>query len=128
MRYLIIGLGIYGSNLATDLTDMGHEVIGADHNPTLVEQVKDKISTLTKLVVTKYPKLTECEIKDMVINDKWHTAIVGGAIDTAFSVSIDIEQQVIDLVDRYARRLSDIDASVRNLESRVNSHLAKMGF
>lgn len=45
MRYLIIGLGIYGSNLATDLTDMGHEVIGADHNPTLVEQVKDKIST-----------------------------------------------------------------------------------
>jgi len=90
--------------------------------------VKDKISTLTKLVVTKYPKLTECEIKDMVINDKWHTAIVGGAIDTAFSVSIVIEQQVIDLVDRYARRLSDIDASVRNLETRVNSHLAKMGF
>ncbi|WP_289629336.1 hypothetical protein [uncultured Muribaculum sp.] len=38
MRYLIIGLGIYGSNLATDLTDMGHEVIGADHNPTLVGQ------------------------------------------------------------------------------------------
>ena len=60
--------------------------------------------------------------------DKWHTAIVGGAIDTAFSVSIDIEQQVIDLVDRYARRLSDIDASVRNLENRVNSHLVKMGF
>ena len=30
MRYLIIGLGIYGSNLAIDLTDMGHEVIGAD--------------------------------------------------------------------------------------------------
>lgn len=79
-------------------------------------------------MVAKYPKLTESEIKDMVINDKWHTAIVGGAIDTAFSVSIDIEQQVIDLVDRYARRLSDIDTSVRNLESRVNSHLAKMGF
>ena len=46
MRYLIIGLGIYGSNLATDLTDMGHEVIGADHNPTLVEQVKDKMKDM----------------------------------------------------------------------------------
>ena len=43
MRYLIIGLGIYGANLATDLTAMGHEVIGADHNSTLVEAVKDKI-------------------------------------------------------------------------------------
>ena len=32
MRYLIIGLGIYGSNLAIDLTNMGHEVIGAAKN------------------------------------------------------------------------------------------------
>lgn len=45
MRYLIIGLGIYGSNLALDLTAMGHEVIGADVKPTLVEAIKEKIST-----------------------------------------------------------------------------------
>lgn len=45
MRYLIIGLGIYGSNLAVDLTNMGHEVIGADKNPSLVESIKDFIST-----------------------------------------------------------------------------------
>ena len=34
MRYIIIGLGIYGSNLAKDLTAMGHEVIGADSRPS----------------------------------------------------------------------------------------------
>lgn len=45
MRYLIIGLGIYGSNLAIDLTNMGHEVIGADKDPALVESIKDFIST-----------------------------------------------------------------------------------
>lgn len=45
MRYMIIGLGIYGSNLAVDLTKMGHEVIGADVSPTLVESIKDFIST-----------------------------------------------------------------------------------
>lgn len=45
MRYLIIGLGIYGSNLALDLTNMGHEVIGADVSPALVDAIKDKIST-----------------------------------------------------------------------------------
>lgn len=45
MRYLIIGLGIYGANLAIDLTNMGHEVIGADKNPSLVESIKDFIST-----------------------------------------------------------------------------------
>lgn len=45
MRYLIIGLGIYGTNLARDLTDMGHEVIGADINPATIEAIKDYIST-----------------------------------------------------------------------------------
>ena len=45
MRYLIIGLGIYGSNLAIDLTSWGREVIGADKDPSLVESIKDFIST-----------------------------------------------------------------------------------
>lgn len=45
MRYLIIGLGIYGTNLAKDLTDMGHEVIGADAKSTNVDAIKDYIST-----------------------------------------------------------------------------------
>lgn len=90
--------------------------------------VKRKISKLTKLVVAKYPTLQESEIKDMVVNDKWHTAIVGGAISAAFDVTMDIEQQVTTLVDRYARRLSDIELSVRGFEEKVNAHLAKMGF
>lgn len=45
MRYLIIGLGIYGSNLARDLTDMGHEVIGADCSAAIVDSIKEDIST-----------------------------------------------------------------------------------
>lgn len=45
MRFLIIGLGVYGYNLATDLTAIGHEVIGADIKPSLVESIKDNIST-----------------------------------------------------------------------------------
>lgn len=45
MRYLIIGLGIYGSNLAKDLTAMGHEVIGADRSAIIVDSIKEYIST-----------------------------------------------------------------------------------
>lgn len=45
MRFLIIGLGIYGYNLATDLTAIGHEVIAADIKPSIVESIKDSIST-----------------------------------------------------------------------------------
>lgn len=44
MRCLIIGLGIYGFNLAVDLTEQGHEIIGADMKPSLIEKIKDYIS------------------------------------------------------------------------------------
>ena len=46
MKYLIIGLGIYGSNLAIDLTALGHEVIGADNRQVNVGAIKDYISTV----------------------------------------------------------------------------------
>lgn len=45
MRYLIIGLGIYGSNLARDLTDLGHEVICADLNKSHIDAIKDYVTT-----------------------------------------------------------------------------------
>lgn len=64
----------------------------------------------------------------MVVNEKWHTFIVGEAINESLRVTFAIEGQVTALADRYARRLADIDFSVRSLEERVNSHLAKMGF
>ena len=45
MRYLIIGLGIYGTSLARDLAAQGHEVIGVDSRQNRIADVKDYIST-----------------------------------------------------------------------------------
>ncbi|RXE61244.1 potassium channel family protein [Paramuribaculum intestinale] len=69
MRYLIIGLGIYGANLAIDLTNMGHEVIGADKNPSLVESIKDFISTAYIIDATDEMSLSVLPLKnvDLVI-------------------------------------------------------------
>ena len=69
MRYLIIGLGIYGANLAIDLTNMGHEVIGADSNPSLVEGIKDLISTAYIIDATDESALAALPLKnvDLVI-------------------------------------------------------------
>lgn len=58
MRYLIIGLGIYGSNLARDLTDMGHEIIGADNRRQNVDAIKDYISTAYCIDATEESSLS----------------------------------------------------------------------
>lgn len=69
MRYLVIGLGIYGMNLATDLTRMGHEVIGADINPSNIEAVKDYISTAYQVDSTDEAAISVLPLKnvDLVI-------------------------------------------------------------
>lgn len=45
MKYLIIGLGNFGSVMATELSALGHEVIGADNNLSRVDRIKDSITT-----------------------------------------------------------------------------------
>lgn len=69
MRYLIIGLGIYGTNLAMDLTQMGHEVIGADVSATQVDAIKDFISAAYILDTTEESSINALPLKnvDMVI-------------------------------------------------------------
>lgn len=44
MKFIIIGLGNFGSSLAEKLTQMGHEVIGVDKNMEKVEDIKDKVT------------------------------------------------------------------------------------
>lgn len=44
MKYIVIGLGNFGALVATRLTDMGHEVIGADSDPSRCDALKDSIS------------------------------------------------------------------------------------
>jgi len=44
MKFIIIGLGNFGSSLAEKLTQMGHEVIGVDNQIEKIENIKDKIS------------------------------------------------------------------------------------
>jgi trk system potassium uptake protein TrkA len=44
MKFIIIGLGNFGTSLAEKLTRSGHEVIGVDRNMSKVEAIKDKIT------------------------------------------------------------------------------------
>jgi len=44
MKFIIIGLGNFGSSLAQKLTNSGHEVIGVDSKMSKVELLKEKIT------------------------------------------------------------------------------------
>lgn len=44
MKFIIIGLGNFGTSLADMLTQQGHEVIGVDSSIETIEGIKDRIT------------------------------------------------------------------------------------
>ena len=42
--YAVIGLGIFGSTVALELSRLGHDVIGIDLDPDLVNNIAEKIT------------------------------------------------------------------------------------
>ncbi len=65
MKYLIIGLGNFGSTLARELTDKGHEVIGVDSNEHRVEDLKNYISVAYILDATERQALRALPLYDI---------------------------------------------------------------
>lgn len=106
MRYLIIGLGIYGSNLAIDLTNMGHEVIGADSNPSLVDAIKDYISTAYVVDATDMNAIGALPLKNV--------DLVIVAIGENFGASIRIVAQLkaLQVPHIYARAIDKLHESI----------------
>ena len=64
MKYIIIGLGNFGSTLAIRLTESGHEVFGVDSRMELVELYKDKISHTLCMDMAKPKSLSALPVSD----------------------------------------------------------------
>ncbi len=82
---------------------------------------------LDNKVDAKYPKLTEAEIKTLVVDDKWMSrlsAAVQGELDR---VSQTITGRLRELAERYATPLPKLADEVATLASLVDDHLTKMG-
>lgn len=75
----------------------------------------------------KYSKLTEDEIKALVVEDKW-LATLGAAIQGELDrVSQTLTSRIRQLAERYAVPLPKLTNDVAKLTIRVESHLKKMG-
>lgn len=64
MKYIVLGLGHFGRSLSIHLTELGHEVIGADMNLNIVEQLKDKITYTVCLDTTDREAVSSLPLKE----------------------------------------------------------------
>ena len=65
MKYLVIGLGNFGSTLAEELTRKGNDVIGTDAQEQRVEEIKERISVAYIMDATDSAALQSLPLGDI---------------------------------------------------------------
>ena len=91
------------------------------------DRVKDVQRDLEAKVAAKYGKLTEDEIKSLVVDDKWLAALAAAVQSELDRVSQALTGRIKQLVERYATPMPQVTKDVEALAARVDGHLRKMG-
>jgi len=99
-----------------------------DQEAGLKKRIKEAEAELDKRAYAQYPKLTEDEIKTLVVDDKWLAALdamIHGEMDR---ISQMLTQRVKELAELYETPMPQLSSRAADREAKVYRHLEKMGF
>ena len=94
----------------------------------LKSQITGAESALDAKALAQYSKLSEADVKSLVVDDKWLATIdtdIHGEMDR---ISQTLTQRVKELAERYDKPLSALAEQADAMESKVRAHLERMGF
>jgi len=113
---------------AKDERNLLNEVLRLfDQEAGASKQVKDAQKALDAKVAAHYAKLSEAQIKALVVEDKW-LATLGASVQSELDrVSQALTGRIRELAERYATPLPMLTKEIDDLAARVAGHLAKMG-
>jgi len=92
------------------------------------KKVKAAHKALDAKVQAHYAQLSEAELKNLVIDDKWLATLQADLQTELDRVSQALTGRIRQLAERYATPLPTLNAEVEALTAKVNAHLTKMGF
>jgi type I restriction enzyme M protein len=92
------------------------------------KQIKTAQTELNVKLLDKYKKLTENEIKTLVVDDKWLIRLEGDVQSEMQRISQRLTGRIIELAERYETPLPQQEKDVEMLTGKVEAHLKKMGF
>jgi type I restriction enzyme M protein len=93
----------------------------------LKKDIKILENKLDELTLLKYHNLNEVDVKTLVIDDKWLTAIKSSIQSEIDAISQRLTGRVKELAERYENTLDELNKSTQEQEKKVAAHLQKMG-
>lgn len=106
---------------------LGEYLVLLDKEAEANDKVKQAQKDLEAKVASKYGKLAEDDIKTLVVDDKWLSALAAGIQSELDRVSQALTGRIRQLAERYATPLPQLTTELEALAARVNEHLKKMG-
>jgi hypothetical protein len=98
-----------------------------DEESTAKKAKRDAENALLKEVLKKYAALTENEIKDLVVEDKWFGTVRRRVEAEVERVTRLFADRVRTLTDRYGTPLPELEQQAEEATRRVEGHLQAMG-
>jgi len=124
---------LFGKTKMDEETESEHRVLKEYLN--LIEQeasICAKIKVLTAeldgKLLKRYKTLSEEEVKDLVVDDKWIDSIQRAIKTEMERISQRLTQRIKELAERYETSMPKQSTEVTELEAKVTAHLQKMGF
>jgi type I restriction enzyme M protein len=99
-----------------------------DDASKLDRKLKKSIKELNQKVIDKYIILTEEEVKDLVVDDKWLKYFKDVLNEELEKVSYTLSNRIKELQDRYGTTLNELYEETNLYTSKVDEHLKRMGF
>lgn len=90
--------------------------------------VKYLYAELDEKVREQYAKLTDEQVRELLVNKKWYYRIYNGIDALYTTVSHNIANRIVELTERYEDTLPNLEKEVEDYEAKVKSHLGRMGF
>lgn len=88
---------------------------------------KEAEEKLDHAVFAHYQKLTDNEIKTLLVEDKWKTSLLEAVEAEIERVTQRLANRVKELEERYSSTLADLTRHLIKLETKVATHLKRMG-
>ncbi len=115
------------NKLEKEAIDLGTKLLKLFEKETVLKKkLKEKTLKLDQLTLAQYGKLTEAEVRVLVVEDKW-LAVIKAAIQTEIdAISQRLTTRIKELGERYNTKLSLLSKKTEELEAKVAEHLKKM--
>ena len=99
----------------------------SDEETTLKKTVKTLDAALEQKAYNRYAELTEADIQQLVVQDKWLATLNASLSAELDRVSQTLTRRIRELAERYATPLPTLADEVEALSAKVGEHLKKMG-